>query len=508
HIFRLQEPYFSVLGYVAEFNAVSQSDPQEQFRIWARIREALGESLVSNVTDSFLRVFRVVSADAFTFSFGTDANGALQVEPVLLTSRFNPEDGSTIKTRALLGSEEQTFVDRLDSLSEGASSFPLANGSYLVVDERLQRALQAVRTLRKATPEERKRAVLHPAAVIAEMLGDDSDSYSLPPVFIETETYSERVLDVAEWVAPLVPWIKVEGQQWLPSDTCGFRVGSTEIPLTETDLEAAISQVKSALEKGEKTAVVNGQTVPVNQETLNSLTDLQAAVISRKDPAGGSAKVKVPKNVLIIQTNFDDPDFVHTSVAERLGSRGLPDSLKTQPKQHQVDGLNWLQSHWLSGSVGALLADDMGLGKTFQALAFLAWLKEQMAAGRTPQRPILIVAPIGLLRNWEAEHDLHLVSPGLGELVRAYGSHIKFLKSGSHRGGNAGLDSAQISSADWVLANYEAVSDYQLTLGAIRFGCVVFDEAQKIKSPSTRMTHAAKGLNTEFVLAMTGTPVE
>ena len=59
-----------------------------------------------------------------------------------------------------------------------------------------------------------------------------------------------------------------------------------------------------------------------------------------------------------------------------------------------------------------------------------------------------------------------------------------------------------------ILANYEAISDYQLTFGAIKFACVVFDEAQKIKTPSARMTTAAKGLNTDFVLAMTGTPVE
>jgi len=115
-------------------------------------------------------------------------------------------------------------------------------------------------------------------------------------------------------------------------------------------------------------------------------------------------------------------------VSRRTGIVGLPDLLKTQPKQHQIDGLSWLQSHWIVGSVGALLADDMGLGKTFQALAFLAWLKEQMHAGLIANRPILIVAPVGLLRNWEAEHGLHLSSPGLGDVVRAYGDHIKFLK--------------------------------------------------------------------------------
>ena len=221
------------------------------------------------------------------------------------------------------------------------------------------------------------------------------------------------------------------------------------------------------------------------------MTELKDAITSRKDPSSKGEKSKISKNVLIIKTNFQDSDFVHTSVSNRPGTIGLPDSLKTQPKQHQIDGLTWLQSHWAAGSVGALLADDMGLGKTFQALAYLAWLREQMHSGLIAKRPILIVAPVGLLRNWEAEHALHLSAPGLGDVVRAYGDHIKFLKKGSHKQGNAGLDSTQLSSADWVLANYEAISDYQLSFGAIKFSCVVFDEAQKIKTPSARMTHAA-----------------
>ncbi len=508
HTFRIQEPYFTVLEYVDEFNQASKDDPQEQFRIWSRIRSSLGEDTVSNVTDSFLRIFRVASADSLTFSFSTDANGDLQIEPVLLTSQFNMEDGTTNKVRALVESEEATLVSRLDSLAPGTSSFPISNGTYIVVEERLQKALEAVRTLRKASPEERKRAVLHPEAVIAEMIGEDNDSGLLPPIFIETETYSDRVVDVAEWVAPIVPWIKVESQQWLPSDTFGVRINDLEIPLTDEDLGNAIKEVQEAIDKGESTATVQGQKIPANTQTLESLIELKEAIATRKDSNTKETSFKILKTVLIIKTNFQDADFTHQSVAARTGIIGLPDSLKTQPKPHQTDGLTWLQSHWISGSTGALLADDMGLGKTYQALGFLAWVREQMELGRTSKRPVLIVAPVGLLRNWEAEHNLHLAAPGLGDVVRAYGENLKFLKKGTHTHGNAGLDTAQLSSADWVLANYEAISDYQLSFGSIKFACVVFDEAQKIKTPSARMTHASKGLNTEFVLAMTGTPVE
>jgi hypothetical protein len=506
--FRLHDPYFSVLELVEEFNQAGANDPQEQFRVWAQIRKALGEESVSGLTDSFLRIFRVTTADALTFNFSTDANGDLQLDPVLLTSQFNLTDGNHVKVRALLEAEEGTLVSRLDSLADGACSFPLSNGSYVVVDERLQKALAAVKLLRKESPEVRKRAVLHPEAVIAELIGEDSDSQDLPPIFIETETYSERVLDVAEWVPPIVPWIKVQSQQWLPTDTCGFRIGDAEISLTETDLESAISEVSQAIDKGEKTALINGEKVPANNETLNLLIELKEAIATRKNSGSDITKQKIPKNVLIIETNFNNSNFVHTTVSLRKGTVGFPELLRTHPKEHQVQGLNWLQAHWTSGSTGALLADDMGLGKTFQALTFLCWLKEQMNLGLIDKRPLLIVAPVGLLKNWEAEHSLHLSNPGLGDVLRAYGDHIKFLKKGSHKNGNAGLDTTLLSSADWVLANYEAVSDYQLSFGAVKFACIVFDEAQKIKTPSARMTHAAKGLNSEFVLAMTGTPVE
>jgi superfamily II DNA or RNA helicase len=507
HSFRIQEPYFSVLSLVQDFNEAGKSDPQEQFRIWAQIRKALGDEVLETVTDSFLRIFRVASADSFTFSFTTDENGDFQINPVLMTSQLS-EDGTFLKVPALLSSEESTFVSRLDGLANGASSFPLSNGNYVVVDERLQKALAAVRILRKSSPQERKRAVLHPDAVIAEMIGEDNGVQGLSSLFVETETFSDRVLDVAEWVPPIVPWIKVQGQQWLPSNTFGFRLGDAEIPLTEDDLNVAIDTVQIALGKGEESAVVGGQKIPATEQTLNSLKELKATVGAKKNNSQSVDATKVAAKVLIIQTNFDDSEFVHTIVSKRPGSFSLPDCLKTEPKPHQVDGLTWLQSHWINGSTGALLADDMGLGKTFQALSFMAWIKEQMNKGLIKKRPILIVAPVGLLKNWEAEHDMHLYSPGLGEVVRAYGDHLKFLKKGTHRQGNANLDTSEINSADWVLANYEAISDYQVSFGAVNFACIVFDEAQKIKNPSARMTHASKGLNSDFVLAMTGTPVE
>ena len=58
------------------------------------------------------------------------------------------------------------------------------------------------------------------------------------------------------------------------------------------------------------------------------------------------------------------------------------------------------------------------------------------------------------------------------------------------------------------MASYETVRDYQHSFAAVKCAAVVFDEMQKIKSPAALATYAAKSLNADFVLGMTGTPVE
>lgn len=144
-------------------------------------------------------------------------------------------------------------------------------------------------------------------------------------------------------------------------------------------------------------------------------------------------------------------------------------------------------------------------------LSFIAWIKEEMAAGMTSKKPVLIVAPVGLLRNWEAEHETHILPPGVGELLRAYGPSLKDLKKSHHgelESGQSVLDRDAMQRSDWILTSYETLRDYQISFGLIPFSIVVFDEAQKIKTPGTLMTDAAKAVNAEFTIAMTGTPVE
>jgi SNF2 family DNA or RNA helicase len=62
----------------------------------------------------------------------------------------------------------------------------------------------------------------------------------------------------------------------------------------------------------------------------------------------------------------------------------------------QKEGLDFL----LKSSGNALLADEMGLGKTVQTLAYVSTEKQTF--------PVLIVAPLVTLKNWEREIEKFL----------------------------------------------------------------------------------------------------
>ena len=187
--------------------------------------------------------------------------------------------------------------------------------------------------------------------------------------------------------------------------------------------------------------------------------------------------------------------------------------LRTSLLPHQEEALSWLRTHWAVGSWGALLADDMGLGKTLTALAFLSCLQVYARAKSQPAQPMLVVAPTGLLRNWQDEHDKHLSGHGLGHAVEAHGATLRRIRKRAPvgRGGELALGQPllhlePLEKADWVLTTYETLRDYQHSFGKVRWRAGIFDEAQKIKNPNIRLTEAALAMNIDFTLLMTGTP--
>ena len=164
-----------------------------------------------------------------------------------------------------------------------------------------------------------------------------------------------------------------------------------------------------------------------------------------------------------------------------------PQGLHADMRPYQQQGLDWLQflrEHGLAG----ILADDMGLGKTLQTLAHIQVEKE---AGRL-DRPVLVVAPVSLLGNWQRETTRFC--PGLTTVVL----------HGAERHGRAD----DVASADVVIAPYSLLHRDRERWLQQRWHLVVLDEAQNIKNATTQAAQVVAELDTRHRLCLSGTPIE
>jgi SNF2 family DNA or RNA helicase len=192
---------------------------------------------------------------------------------------------------------------------------------------------------------------------------------------------------------------------------------------------------------------------------------------------------------LDIKDNEEQLDFVMDSnKLSNLQTYPIPTSLKADLFNHQIEGFQWL-CHLEEKGIGGLLADDMGLGKTIQVITFLLHQKQ-----RQKLKPTLLVLPIALIENWIEE--IHKFAPDL-----AGSMYI-------HKGSGRLKSSEMISQYDLVFTSYDTLKIDQLLLGKIKFQSIICDEAQNAKSYSSQRSRALRAMQTDFRLAMTGTPVE
>jgi superfamily II DNA or RNA helicase len=158
-------------------------------------------------------------------------------------------------------------------------------------------------------------------------------------------------------------------------------------------------------------------------------------------------------------------------------------------RPYQQRGFSWL-ARLREWGFGACLADDMGLGKTIQALAFLLHRRE-----RGDARPALLVAPMSVIGNWVREAARF--APGLRCL----------LHHGAQRA-HGDTFAAEAAAADLVVTSYNLLYRDYHDLRKIAWSGLLLDEAQNIKNPDTQQAQAARALQADCRVALTGTPME
>lgn len=301
--------------------------------------------------------------------------------------------------------------------------------------------------------------------------------------------------------------------------------------------EELIKSINSALQEAEAT-IRRSREVRRYQAILNSVKEFRLrqyrapdAIIPNHQENQGSYGTNV--NPYIASRSRAPDDSVHLQhllndiyKEEKVeGMAPTPDSMTVQLLDHQRKGLHWLLHREEIGG-GSILADDMGLGKTVQALALMMAHPSDDPKCKTT----LIVGPVSLLRQWNAEIKAK-VKPEFAMSVGFYhGSERKKLST-----------FRSLSKFDVVLTSYTTLaSEYKRHFASFlevaktmprddlepdedsggqtydspffsadaRFYRIVLDEAQYIKNKSSQTSRAACLVKGKYRLCLTGTPMQ
>lgn len=256
-------------------------------------------------------------------------------------------------------------------------------------------------------------------------------------------------------------------------------------PLTREDIELLLKQTEGlAYLKGKWVEVDHGrleQLLTKMDEPEEGMTFLQAL---RGKPA---EMLPEDEGTVISNGKWLAELLQKLRKPETMRKVRVPASVHAQLRPYQKNGFTWL-NYMNELGFGACLADDMGLGKTLQVLTFLEKLRKGSG-----QKRVLLIVPASLLGNWKRETE---------KFVPDMPVHIL------HGGGAAAL-AEELRSKEAFLF----ITTYGMTVKVKEFAeqtwdCLILDEAQAIKNPTAKQTHAIKKIPSRMRLAMTGTPIE
>lgn len=520
---RIPEPIYSVFQSALAVNAAD--DPDQRRAAFAELRSTLGDDIGTGIeADGFLERVRIAYAANFSLSAKTD-HGRFDFDPVLFSRNVSESaEGDLVDEEdasLLTPQDNQHFQRRFRGQDGGRRSYLLSDGTLLFLDPMLGKALDIVREKQAGTSQEKREFLRSPQRILREELKLDvaDDDEAADRLFIETQQFSERVSGIEVWEKPVLPWIKPKPNSWLP-EGFGLRIGdppdARHVELAPGEAETIASEVETAIDAGKDAIAWRDESIPATPATLHAaraIADLEREIALEAEGRASDRTGREGVDIFFLQVgeNFEQLDYARLprpdAEEQPFDAPELPNGLKSEPKPHQVQAFAWFAEAWERRMPGVLLADDMGLGKTFQALMFLLWLRH----GSPHQKPVLIVAPTGLLRNWQAELSQHIEAGLMGPVVEAFGANLRNfrLEAGSDiRGGTSRLDVSEWNEAGIVLTTYETMRDYHMSFARIPFAAIVYDEIQKLKNPASQMTRAAKALNGRIQIAMTGTPVE
>ena len=264
--------------------------------------------------------------------------------------------------------------------------------------------------------------------------------------------FGNRFISLAEILSA-----KKEGQRYIGSDGGWIDSESPELDSLDVVLDR-YKEDSSAGSKGIGLARMD-------------LFRVKAGARSPIDVTGNGKEVDLFKSMLELKP-----------VASLPRLNGMTSTLRP----YQELGVEWIRFLFENG-FGGLLCDDMGLGKTHEVMSFMVGMREHEKI----DSPFLVVCPTTVLSHWKNKMDVH--APDLKPVV--------------YHGGQRDFEEA-VGNGNLLLTSYGILRRDIDKLKNIPFALAVFDEIQYIKNPQTLSYLAAKEIEADMKLGLTGTPIE
>lgn len=294
---------------------------------------------------------------------------------------------------------------------------------------------------------------------------------------------------------------------------------------TFDELEQAQEKLWESIKNNDDECILGFNTIIENSNYRDAIQEFEKLLKKfqegeRLDIAGKKIVLSIdPNDITCVKTVTDHLKKLEQIRIDNTNPAQLFEDFKPEftPKSYQIQGVNWLVDLYQNQFRGGILADDMGLGKTFQLITFINYLLNHELHFKGKR--ILIVAPKSLLDNWKNEFKKFL-NPEITNNVHIRilrGQELATLKNVHMNKNGERYNSFDVKQflnkpLDILLLSYETLSNYQFSFVDTQFnwGCIIYDEAHKIKNPNAQISQAARAISSlcPFNVLLTGTPIE
>jgi len=209
----------------------------------------------------------------------------------------------------------------------------------------------------------------------------------------------------------------------------------------------------------------------------------------------------------------DTPDHIFE------GGLRLPGDVYPALFDYQKTAVQWLGELYKQ-KVGGIIGDEMGLGKTVQLISFVTALHYSQIL----DKPVIVVAPATLLRQWVNEFHrwwpplrvsiLHSSGSGMfseSNEGRIEDEELAWGRNSRNRPGNKAakrIVDRVVKHGHVLVTTYAGLQTYGDILIPVEWGYAVLDEGHKIRNPNTAITIYCKELRTPNRVILSGTPMQ